>query len=228
MTTSNQYAAPGNRPRTALWVGAVALALLAGLAIGWLVLPHDAASPVAAPPQSTASRVDGHVGAPHGPRVITRGVPSGYTRDEAGAATAAVNCVQVQVNTAHGLADPATVKATWIARTADATARGALSQGRNTDGDDRTTKLPASRRVVEFTQDKAVVEVWVASVGIGTGIGGGTVTAQTWTTQTITLAWEDDWKVVSIKTRRGPEPGENGASAPALPTQSALYTFYVE
>ena len=224
-TTGFQPAQPRPaRPHTARWIITVLVALVLGAVAGWLVLPARSDGSGATPTGADS----GGFGGAHGPTTITRGVPSGYTRDEAGAATAAVNAIQVQVNAAHGMADPETVKATWIASNADEPARQALSQGRNTDGEDRTVKLPAGRTIIEYTDDRAVVEVWVASVGVGPGLGGKTVTAQTWSTQTITLTWQDDWKVSSIKTKRGPEPGQDGVAAPSLPKPAALYTFYVE
>jgi hypothetical protein len=129
------------------------------------------------------------------------------------------------VAVAHGQADPETVRATWIASNADEAARKVLSAGPNTAGDDQTNKLPASTRVTEYSDTAATVEVWVVSVG---STNGGTLTAARWTTVTFQLVWEEDWKIRSLRSAAGPEPGDNRPGTPTPPITDSLYTFYIE
>ncbi|CRK56999.1 putative integral membrane protein [Alloactinosynnema sp. L-07] len=213
------------------WLAALVLVAVAAFALGRWVLPgedHQGSGTDHTVGSSTASPSAGTLGAPHGPAKVVSGVPSGYTRDKAGAATAAGNAVQVQVAVAHGQADPGTVKSTWIASNATDQARAALSAGKNTDGEDQTNKLPVSTRITAFTDTSATVEVWVVAVGAATGVGGGTLTAARWSTVTFQLTWEGDWKVTTFKSVSGPQPGAStdGAALPAL--TNGLYTFYIE
>jgi hypothetical protein len=232
MTTyAPQPARPsGARPRR-LWpviAGIVAAVLVAGFG-GWLI--GDAGcKPDGGPPADAPASSTGGLGAPHGPKVIRNGVPSGYTQDQAGAANAAVNAVQVQTAVAHGNADGAETAATWIAATADAHARAALSVATGAPSDDQTSKTPVTTRVTSFTGSAATVEVWIVAVGSSAGIGGGVTTSQNWSTQTYTLTWEKgDWKVVSFRTKNGPQPGDGqsstGASVP--PLTNGLYTVFI-
>lgn len=219
---------PAPRGRTVLWLGALVLALAVGLVLGrWVIPANEGAQPNGGAPATAGAGVVA-LGAPHGPKTITKGVPSGYSRDKAGAATAAANAIQLQVAVAHGQADPEITRSTWIASNADDKTRAALSEGKNTTGDDQTNKFPAATRVLEFSDDAATVEVWVASVGSTTGIGGGTLTAATWSTATYRLAWEGDWKVTTFKSVSGPQPGQDstGSTKPLL--TNGLYTFYIE
>ncbi len=232
MTTyAPQPARPtGARPRR-LWpvIAAIVVALLIGGVAGWLISPAGSNSdsgPGGDAPTSSA----GGLGAPHGPKVIRNGVPSGYTQDQAGAANAAVNAVQVQTAVAHGNADGAETASTWIAAAADAHARAALSAATGAPGDDQTSKTPVSTRVTSFTGSAATVEVWIVAVGSSAGIGGGVTTSQNWSTQTYALTWEKgDWKVVSFRTKNGPQPGDGqsstGASVP--PLTNGLYTVFI-
>lgn len=219
------------RPRTALWLAVVVVVGIVAFVLGRWVLPAESgegADGTRTAPTSTATPGEVALNAPHGPKTFTKNVPSGYTRDKAGAATAAVNAIQVQVAVAHGKADPETVKQTWIASNADQQTREALSEGPNTSGDDQTNKLPVTTRVTEFSDSAATVEIWVVSVGSTSGIGGGTLTAARWSTATYRLAWEGDWKVVSLKSVSGPQPGETSNGAPLPPLTNGLYTFYTE
>lgn len=219
--------APRNRSWI-LWLIALVVVAAGVFALGRWVFPATSAPE---PPggTSTSTPPSGEMATLHGPAKLENGVPSGYTRDQAGAATAAANAIQLQVAVAHGQADPETMQATWIASNADQPTREALSEGPNTTGDDQTNKLPATTRVMAFNDTAATVEVWVVSVGSTTGIGGGTLTAAKWSTVTCQLAWErGDWKVTSLKSVSGPQPGENstGSNLPAL--TNGLYTFYID
>ncbi|MFI5591271.1 hypothetical protein ACIA5G_39895 [Amycolatopsis sp. NPDC051758] len=232
MTTyAPQPARPsGTRPRR-LWliIAAIVVATLVGGASGWLIGSASSGSANSAS-TPTAPAPAGGLGAPHGPKVIRNGVPSGYTHDQAGAANAAVNAVQVQTAVAHGNADGAETASTWIAASADAHARAALSAATGAPGDDQTSKTPVTTRVTSFAGSATTVEVWIVAVGSSAGIGGGVTTSQTWSTQTYTLNWEkDDWKVVSFRTKNGPQPGDGqsstGSSVP--PLTNGLYTVFI-
>jgi hypothetical protein len=211
-----------------LWLIALVVVAVGVFALGRWVFPATSGQESTGG-SSTSTPSQGGLGAPHGPAKIVKGVPSGYTRDKAGAATAAANAIQLQVAVAHGQADPETVKSTWIASNADQQTREALSEGKNTSGDDQTNKLPATTRVTAFSDTSATVEVWVVSVGSTSGIGGGTLTAAKWSTVTYQLVWErEDWKVTSFKSVSGPQPGQNGNGSTLPPLTNGLYTFFIE
>lgn len=211
-----------DRSRTGPWLLVAVITLAVGVAVGRWVLPAHATG-------SSAGHAEGAgIGAPHGPTTITQGVPSGYSHDPSGAATAAINVVQLLNNVAHGQANPATVGRTWIASNADAAVRAALSAGAEATGGDQTNKLPVSTRVTGYSETAATVQVWVVSVGSSTGIGGGTLTAAQWSTHTIGLNWEaGSWKVTSVSVSPGPQPGDNSTTAEPAPIAGGLYTFYI-
>jgi hypothetical protein len=216
---------PPRRSQPWLWLGLALLTLVIGLLVGRYAFPATTAG--APSPTSTASTNSGSFGGPHGPHTITQGVPSDYSDDQAGAATAAVNTVQLVVALAHGQADPATAARMRLASNADAAARQALSTQPDNSGD-QTSKSPASTRVTAFTPTDATVQVWIVSVGSTTGIGGSPITAEDWSTDTIRLTWQhNDWKVVSLHTAHGPKPGDSTTAAPGAPLQNGLYTFYI-
>lgn len=218
----------GNRSRTGLWITIVAVfALIVGLAVGRWVVPSTPTGTGSGSTAPSGTQTAGGLGGPHGPARIVNGVPSGYTRDKTGAATAAANAVQVQVAAAHGQADPETVKSTWIAGNADEKTRQALSQGRNTDGQNRTNRLPTDPRVTAYSDDAATVEIWVASVGFNPAIGGGTTSTVAWSTSIYQLVWEDgDWKVRTFTSVDGPQPGKSDKALPSAST--GQYTFYID
>jgi hypothetical protein len=207
------------------WLILAVLTLAVGLFVGRYVLAGSPTSTSTSTP-STPSQAGG-LAAPHGPRTITQGVPTGYTDDQAGAATAAVNAVQLRVALAHGQATPATAARLWLAANADAGTRQAFSTGSDGSSGDQTNKLPAATRVTNYTASAATVQVWVVSAGSAPAIGGGDVVAAAWTTQTYQLVWQGgDWKVVSVQTSQGPQPGDTTTTTvPAL--THGLYSFYL-
>ena len=217
---------PARRSRRWGWIVLAVLTLALGLVLGRYVLPGAASASGPAPTPTTPPQSAG-LAAPHGPRSITQGVPSGYTDDQAGAATAAVNAVQLRVALAHGQATPATAARLWVASTADTTTRQAFSQGADGSSGDQTNKLPAATRVTSFTATATTVQVWVVSAGTAPAFGGGDVVSAAWTTETYQLVWQGgDWKVVSIQTGQGPQPGDTTTqTVPAL--TNGLYSFYL-
>ncbi|WP_284741849.1 hypothetical protein [Amycolatopsis sp. RTGN1] len=223
------YAPPtptsGRSSRIWPWIALAIAALVVGVIVGRWVLPSDPAP--AAQPGTSATPSSGAVGGPHGPAKITQGVPSGYTHDQAGAATAGVNAVQLIVNVAHGQADSATAGKTWTASNADEAARAALSAGPDSPGSNQTSKLPATTRVTAYSDSSATVEIWVVSVGSTSGIGGAS-TADDWSTHTVRLSWENgDWKVSSLRASKGPKPGDTGTTPSTTPLTNGLYTYYI-
>ncbi|RSM80599.1 hypothetical protein DL991_10840 [Amycolatopsis sp. WAC 01375] len=201
-------------------------ALVAGAALGRWVFPAESPAAGVTGPIGGIAPAGGIVAAPHGPVKINQGVPSGYTRDRAGAATAGINAVQLVTNLAHGQAAPEIASTTWTASTADDGTRRALST--RPGSADQTSKIPATTRVTAYTDAAATVEVWVVAVGSGDAIGGGTNTAARWSTHTIQLTWETgDWKVAGLRANSGPQPGDTNAAPATAPLTNGLYTYYI-
>ncbi|WP_439659560.1 hypothetical protein ACSHWB_45535 [Lentzea sp. HUAS TT2] len=229
--TTPTSAPTGPRPRVAhplVLALAVVIALVAGVLVGRYALP--ASSEQAQPGQTQPSDAPSGAGArEHGPKTITKGVPSGFTRDREGAASAAMIAVQLLPAVAHGHADPEAVKSTWIASSADQATRQLFSEARASSGNGRTSKAPADFAVKDFTGDQAVIELWVSSVGIGPGLSGrGAIRAQRWSTVTYRLVWEaDTWKVATVKTADGPQPGTDDAAPAPERKQVAFYSFFI-
>lgn len=170
----------------------------------------------------------GTVGAPRGPRTVTNGVPMGYTNDAGGAATAAVNSVQLLVAVTHGRADRDTARASVLATDAEAAVRRVFDTAVS-DPADQTTKTPISARVVSQSDTEATIEVWIASTGTTTRAD--PRSSVEWSTTTVRLVWESvDWKVAALSSRDGPAPGEapdDSAGPIAQPVVGGLYAFYV-
>jgi hypothetical protein len=219
---------PARRSRRWGWIVLAVVTLVIGLILGRYVLAGStsANAPTSTSTSPTTSQSAG-LAAPHGPRSIAQGVPTGYTDDQAGAATAAVNATQLRVALAHGQATPATAARLWLASTADATTRQAFSQGSDGSSGDQTNKLPAATRVTSFSPTATTVQVWVVSAGSAPALGGGDVVSAAWTTETYQLVWQaGDWKVASVQTSQGPQPGDTTTqTVPAL--TNGLYSFYL-
>lgn len=228
----SNYAPPvtaGRRsPRTWLLIVATIVALAVGLVVGRWVLPSSTSSaPQATQPGTSTAPASGAVGGPHGPAKIVQGVPSGYSHDQAGAATAGVNAVQLVLNIAHGQADSATASKTWTASNADEAARKVLATTPDASSDNQTSKVPASTRVTAYSDASATVEIWVLSIGSTSGVGGTTAAAD-WSTHTVRLTWENgDWKVSSLRASKGPKPGDGSPAPATTPLTNGLYTYYI-
>ncbi|SDP97842.1 hypothetical protein [Lentzea jiangxiensis] len=214
--------------RPLLLVLAAAVLLIGGVVIGRYGVPAtDEPTETGQVPRSSAP--DSAGAREHGPSKIVKGVPSGFTRDREGAASAAVIAVQLPLNIARNYADLEVVKSTWLARDADAATRREYSERGSTTGDDLTIKMPADVTVKDFNGDNAVVEVWVSTTGVAPGFGGrGTTRSQSFSTVTVELVWErEDWKVVTFTTSDGPRPGtDTAAPAPTL-KPFAFYGFFL-
>ncbi|OXM44250.1 hypothetical protein CFP71_40570 [Amycolatopsis thailandensis] len=224
--TNPAHHTPARRSRTVLLTVVPVAALVTGAALGRWVFPTESPAGGDSGPVTGTAPAGGIVAAPHGPAKFTHGVPSGYTRDRAGAATAGVNAVQLVNNLAHGQASPEIASTTWPASTADEGTRQALAT--RSGSADQTSKIPATTRVTAYADSSASVEVWVVAVGSGDAVGGGTNTAARWSTHTIQLRWENgDWKVAGLRANSGPQPGDTGATPVTEPLTNGLYTYYI-
>ncbi|NKR30198.1 hypothetical protein GS538_09100 [Rhodococcus hoagii] len=168
---------------------------------------------------------------PHGPSKIVDGVPSGYTRDKGGAATAAVNFLQAHNMAQSGRLDVALVEKTMVAQNPTQTLTKMIddARGRQVTGDIFTT-LPATVTVRSLTQDEANVSIWALGSGsFMTNAAGDKSTVATWSTTDLHLVWADgDWKVQDQSFRVGPQPGQQNTSA-ADPAQveTGYYSFFI-
>lgn len=171
----------------------------------------------------------------HGPITVNNGVPSGYTRDEQGASTAAVNVLQAFDQASQGRIDMNDVRSTMIAAEPGAELAREVELGSNRDlSEDVMNTLPAAVHVSSFSPDAAQISVWTMTTTQSDLNGTGTVAVSTlWATTDISLIWQDgDWKAQDWSYRQGPRPED--ASYPA--TDSTLggqltagyYTFYID
>lgn len=171
----------------------------------------------------------------HGPTTVNNGVPSGYTRDEQGASTAAVNVLQAFDQASQGRIDMNDVRSTMIAADPGAELAREVQLGSNRDlSEDVMNTLPAAVHVSSFTLDAAQISVWTMTTTQSDLNGTGTVAVSTlWATTDISLVWQDgDWKAQDWSYRQGPRPED--ASYPAADSAlggqltAGYYTFYID
>lgn len=182
----------------------------------------------------TGSEPEGKaVQAPHGPASISEGVPSGYTRDKSGAATAAVNFIQAMGQAYAGKLDVAKIRAKSVVPQPGPKLGEALSSNENrAEGKDVFSDVPLSIKVTSLTPDAATVSVWTATAGTSAiNASGQLATTVVWSTTDVQLVWsEGDWKAKDWSFRQGPDPAT--AAAPvkgdaAQKIESGYYSFYV-
>lgn len=165
---------------------------------------------------------------PHGPSEFVNGVPSGYTRDKGGAATAAVNFLQADDQAMAGRLDIAHVEKALVAENPAPKLVSMLdhARGRQVTGDTFVT-LPATVTVQTISPDAADVSVWALGSGSLNANGAGDMaTVATWSTTDLHLVWEDgDWNVQDYAFRVGPQPGEVTKSGQEIET--GYYSFFV-
>ncbi|HEY8980569.1 MAG TPA: hypothetical protein VIU15_13395 [Streptomyces sp.] len=160
-------------------------------------------------------------------RRLVNGVPVGYAHDEAGVVQAAVN-YQVARSSARYFTDKNVRHATLAAMM---TRQALERQQRNDDNvmrqfltslgvvagnEDELVARGAAigTRVAAYTDQAATVEVWMTGlVGVTDGDAPTPVSAS-WTTYTLTLQWEGDWKISAITSVNGPTPLEAGSDSP--------------
>ncbi|OZC55453.1 hypothetical protein CH267_12765 [Rhodococcus sp. 06-621-2] len=171
----------------------------------------------------------------HGPTTVNNGVPSGYTRDEQGASTAAVNVLQAFDQASQGRIDMNDVRSTMIAADPGAELAREVELGSNRDlSEDVMNTLPAAVHVSSFSPDAAQISVWTMNTTQSDLNGTGTVAVSTlWATTDISLVWQDgDWKAQDWSYRQGPRPED--ASYPAADSAlggqltAGYYTFYID
>ncbi|NIL78412.1 hypothetical protein [Rhodococcus sp. B10] len=171
----------------------------------------------------------------HGPTTVNNGVPSGYTRDEQGASTAAVNVLQAFDQASQGRVDMNDVRSTMIAADPGAELAREVELGSNRDlSEDVMNTLPAAVHVSSFSPDATQISVWTMTTTQSDLNGTGTVAVSTlWATTDISLVWQDgDWKAQHWSYRQGPRPED--ASYPAADSAlggqltAGYYTFYID
>ncbi|WP_037190553.1 hypothetical protein [Rhodococcoides fascians] len=173
--------------------------------------------------------------AAHGPTTTIDGVPAGYTRDQEGAQTAAVNFIQANGQTYEGRIDAKRLREVAVASspTPALTEVIDISSDREDTGS-TVNNVPLIVTVTEFSQDKAVVSEW--GMGIGqTPVSDGSDKVgilTVYSTSTVTMVWEnDDWKAQDWKFQTGPtaEQAQFPAADSPLSKRGAggFYTFYV-
>lgn len=231
-------AANGTAPRTQEGNGSGRVPLQRWLIAGLVVISAIATGLLAM--HSCASR-PGDGGDPmntvrvaHGPTGTVDGVPVGYSRDRAGAATAAVNSVQALTQAGQGRIRMPAVEHAVVARDPGPGLRRSLVIGANRAPDhDVVNLVPAAVSVPEFSPSAARVTVWTVAVSRAAISDGDPVSVITaWATHSVSLVWEaDDWKAKELTSQVGPTPEQSvapGAQSPLSAVfESGYYSFYV-
>ncbi|KXP11598.1 hypothetical protein AXK57_21905 [Tsukamurella pulmonis] len=201
---------------TPLWknpkVIAAAVLVVALIVVGVLAVGKGGDSEAA--DQSAA------VGAPHGPTSVTAGVPTGYTHDMDGAASAAVNYMQLVGNAQTGRVDVAKVRELATVSNPEPNLGKVLetaSDRRQSQANTGTT-VPVSVAVSSNSADEAVVTVWATSVGVfRKALPDGkpdpnaknAQMASLWSTTRIAVRWDEGkrtWLAKDWGYKQGPEP----------------------
>ena len=208
----------GRRKQLVYGLGAVILVALVVLMVGLLTRGGD-------------DEQGGTPQAPHGPSQIVDGVPSGYTRDKGGAATAAVNFLQADDKAMAGQLNIANVEKALVAENPSPKLVSILDSARDRQvtGDTFTT-LPATVTVRSLSADAADVSVWALGSGsLNSNAAGDKASVATWGTADLHLVWADgDWKVQDYAFRVGPQPGQETTSASdSSQIESGYYSFFV-
>jgi len=207
-----------------LVVAAVALvAMLAGAGLRGAADPAPPTAPVPAPADHAvaAGSEDERPSTGPGPWAAAGGVGVGFSRDEAGALAAAVSY--------------ATAPQVWLYRSdAQVTASFEVLASEDAEDDlvDQVVEdagllraevskasgtvwfvvAPLATKVETFTEDRAVVRVWLVRVLSADGVA---VPQSGWATLTLDLSWErGDWRLASVDESEGPTPQVEAGSQP--------------
>lgn len=156
-----------------------------------------------------------------GPRRWINGVPSGFSRDEDGARSAAitygtlagalVNTAPIAVEPIIGSISTASTRSRRIAdvNTALDTLRTRVAGGA---GPIVVVQAPVLVRVDSYAERRAVVTSWMTTVVARQGVAD---PQSTWSTITAVLLWErGDWRLESERIVPGPTPDQSVDSAP--------------
>ncbi|MFF1678364.1 hypothetical protein ACFVYG_20285 [Streptomyces sp. NPDC058256] len=187
------------------------------------------------PAESTPTSQAGGSGPGAKASSVKNGVPVGYPRTTDGAAAAAVN-YQVARSTPGYFTDEALrhqVLQTMMTSTAltgqqqqdDQTAEGlmaSLGVTAKTAPDMVMRAASLGTSVASYSNDTATVRVWMSEV-----VGVPTETSQmpvagTWSTYTLILQWDGDWKVATIDQADGPTPLVAADSSPSSTSDMRL------
>lgn len=170
----------------------------------------------------------------HGPTAAVDGVPVGYARDRAGAATAAVNAVQALTQAGQGRIRMSAVEHAVVARDPGPGLRRSLGIGANRAPDrDVVNLVPAAVSVAELSPSSARVTLWTVAVSRAAISDGDPISVITaWATHTVSLVWENgDWKAKDLTSQVGPTPEQTVAPGTQSPLsavfESGYYSVYV-
>ncbi|GAA4685014.1 hypothetical protein [Gordonia humi] len=174
------------------------------------------------------------IGSAHGPTSIEDGIPTGFTQDRSGAATAGVVFTQAVDQASAGRVSGDKLESKMVGPGPSA----ALTEVLNSASDraerkNVTNSAPAMVTVPLFTKDKAKVSIWAVTVGQNAlGDSGKVGVATLWSTTTVTLSWiDDDWKAIDWEFQSGPTPEEaqfpDAGSSLAEQATAGYYSFFI-
>jgi|GEM_PF-1930578 len=193
----------------------VAVALISGSGGG----SHSTSS---APPFGTA----------HGPTRFEGGIPSGYTHDRGGAATAAVNFVQALSRVTPGQVDQ--LAKSFLGANPSASLTAQLANARKpqtgTEKSDVLNAIPATVTVRSLTEQSAQVSVWtMAADDLVLNATGQKSMQLIWSTTDLTLVWQSgDWRAVDMNYHTGPDPSDASAPTTDAPgVETGYFSFFV-
>lgn len=171
-------------------------------------------------------------GAVHGPAVFSHGIPSGYTHDRGGAATAATDFVQVLSRVKPGQVDA--LQSALIGPSPSPALTAQLEAARKpqtgTERSDVLNAIPATVSVHSLTSQVAQVSVWtMTSDNFVLNAAGETSLQLLWSTTDLKLVWaQGDWKVVDYRYRTGPDPSDASAPTSGGPgVEPGYFSFFV-
>lgn len=176
------------------------------------------------------------IGSAHGPASIVNGIPTGYTRDKPGAATAAVNFMTAVSEAMQGRVSGAKLKDMRVAADASPALLKVIQSAsdRREVAGEASSSSPAMTTLQSFSNDKAVVSIWSVTAGQTKLNDEGKIGIMTvWSTTTVTLSWSgEDWKASDWQFANGPDPKNAtfpaGDSAMATKMQTGYYSFFVD
>ncbi len=198
------------------WLGSVILALVIGLALGFLLFQRE--RDTAEQPRPSTSR-------DAGPTSEINGVPVGYARTEEGAVLAATNFGLVSTSDlirdrqAYVRAITTFAAESWRQQAERQALNGHEYALEQYGGDIEMSSAVLRFDVLDFSPDEAKVRLWTVSVATGSKKR---AAEAVWGSSTLDLAWVDgDWRVTGTENETGPVPvplqrGANGKAVTKL------------